>query len=379
MRVLFSFVGGNGHFQPMVPVAQAVRAAGHTVACTGAPSMAPTIEAAGFTPFPSGPDMGASMERLPLLPLDRAREESDLREGFARRVAPRRADDLLDLCERWLPDVLVCDEVDFGAMVVAERLDIPYASVVVIASGAFLRPEIVAQPLHLLRAVHRLRPDVNLSMLTRHLVLSPFPPSYRHPEFPLPDTGFSFRPVPDGPAPTPIAVPQDVPTVYFTLGTIFNTESGDLFGRVLAGLRELPVNLVVTVGRRVDPAELGPQPSHVRIERYLPQDTVLPRASVVVSHGGSGTVMGSLVHGVPSVLLPMGADQPDNAARCVALGVGVRLDALTATPAQVRDAVAGVLADPTYRYAAERLRDEIAVMPDQSHVVPLLEKLAGVV
>lgn len=52
MRVLFSFAGGNGHFQPMVPVARAVVAAGHVVACTGEPSMGATIEAAEFEPQP---------------------------------------------------------------------------------------------------------------------------------------------------------------------------------------------------------------------------------------------------------------------------------------------------------------------------------------
>lgn len=375
MRVLFSFAGGNGHFQPMVPVARAVAAAGHVVACTGEPSMAPMIEAAGFAAFPSGPDFGASAERRPLLPLDRDRELHDVREGFARRTALRRADDVLALCERWRPDVVVCDEMDFGAMVAAERYGVPHASVLVIASGSFVTPELVAEPLHELRAAHGLPADPGMAMLSRDLVLSPFPPSFRDPAHPLPATAFSFRPVPDGPPPTPITAPDDVPTVYFTLGTIFNTECGDLFARVLAGLRDLPAHLVMTVGGRVDPAEFGPQPPHVRIERYLPQETVLPRCSVVVSHGGSGTVLGSLAHGVPSVVIPMGADQLDNAARCVALGVGVSLHAEHVTSHEVRDAVATVLADPSYRRAACRVRDDTAGLPDQAAVVGLLEKL----
>jgi UDP:flavonoid glycosyltransferase YjiC (YdhE family) len=375
MRVLFSFVGGNGHFQPMVPVARAMAAAGHEVACTGAPSMRAMIEAAGFTAFPSGPDFGASAERRPLLPLDRDRERHDVREGFARRTAPRRADDVLALCERWCPDLVVCDEVDFGAMVAAERFGVPHASVLVIASGSFVTPELVAEPLNELRAAHGLPADPEMAMLSRHLVLAPFPPLFRDPAFPLPDTAFSFRAGTDGPPPTPITTPDDVPTVYFTLGTIFNTECGDLFTRGLAGLRELPVHLVMTVGSGIDPAEFGPQPPHVRIERYLSQDTVLPHCSVVVSHGGSGTVLGSLARGVPSVVIPMGADQLDNAARCVALGVGVSLHAEHATSEQIRDAVAAVLADPAYRRAAERVRDSVAALPDQAQVVALLEEL----
>ena len=100
------------------------------------------------------------------------------------------------------------------------------------------------------------------------------------------------------------------PTVYFTLATIFNMESGDLITRVLAGPRELSINVVVTVGRHIDPAEFGPQPANVHIERYIPQSAVLPLSTVVVSHGGSGSVIGALAHGLPMVLIPMGADQP---------------------------------------------------------------------
>ena len=70
----------------------------------------------------------------------------------------------------------------------------------------------------------------------------------------------------------------------------------------------------------------------MQIERYLPHSAVLPRCDVVVSHGGSGTVIGALAAGLPSVVLPMGADQPLNAARCEALGVGVALDAVRVTP-----------------------------------------------
>ncbi|HEX6341209.1 glycosyltransferase [Umezawaea sp.] len=377
MRVLFSFVGGGGHFQPMVPLARAAAAAGHAVACTGAAALLPLVEREGFTAFASGPSRVAAAERRPLLPLDREREERDVREGFARRTAPERADAVLELIGRWRPDVVVCDEMDFGAMVAAERAGIPHVPVLVIASGSFLRPDVVAEPLEGLRAAHGLPADPTMTMLSRDLVLSPFPPSFRDPAFPLPPTAFSFRAAVDGPPPAPIAVPEDVPTVYFTLGTIFNMESGDLFTRVLDGLRELPAHVVVTVGGQIDPAEFGPQPPHVRIESYLPQDTVLPRCSVVVSHGGSGTVLGSLAHGVPSVLIPMGADQPHNADRCAALGVGVSLHAEHATSAEIRDAVATVLTDPAYRRAARRVRDDIAALPDQTAALALLEDLVA--
>jgi MGT family glycosyltransferase len=157
---------------------------------------------------------------------------------------------------------------------------------------------------------------------------------------------------------------------------VVNLESGDLFTRVLAGLRDLGRDVIVTVGGGIDPAELGPQPPHVHIERHIDQALVLPRCAAVVSHGGSGSVLGALAHGLPSVLLPIGADQPHNAARATELGVAVALDVMTATPAAVREAVATVLADPAYRRAAERMRVEIAALPGAESAVARLEALA---
>ncbi len=219
-------------------------------------------------------------------------------------------------------------------------------------------------------------------MLSRYLVLSPFPPSYRDPAFPPPATAHAIHPLAldaarNGTALLRPAQSNGVPTVYFTLGTVFNVESGDLFERVLAGLGGLPIDIVATVGREIDPAQFGPQPANIRVERYISQSLILPRCDLVISHGGSGSVIGALAHGLPMVLLPMGADQPLNAARCADLGVARVLDALEATPESVREAVSSVLADPGYRQATERLRDEIAALPGPAHALMLLERLAA--
>jgi len=381
VRILFTFVGGSGHFDPLVPIARAARAAGHVAAVSGRPGMIPRIEAAGFPAFATGPDGGDPDQRLPLLPPSAEREDAVLRDGFAGHLARTRAAAILDLCAAWLPDLIVCDEVDFGAMIAAERLRLPYASVVVIASGAFVRTELLSGKLNELRAEHGLPPDPDLTMLSRYLVLAPGPPSYRDPVHPLSATAHAIRPLVPAPAegdelPTWITEGEGAPLVYFTLGTVFNIESGDLFARVIAGLRELPIGLVVTVGRQIDPAELGPQPANVRIERFIPQALLLPHCDLVVSHGGSGSVIGALAHGLPMVLIPMGADQLLNGARCHDLGVARVLDPIAATPAEAAGAVSDVLRDPTRRRNALRLQAEIADLPGPDHAVALLERLA---
>ena len=146
-------------------------------------------------------------------------------------------------------------------------------------------------------------------MLSRQLVLAPLPPRYRDPAFPLPAATARTTARSTGRRSATTARPS----VYFTLGTVFNLESGDLFARVLTGLRELPVEVVATVGTGSTRPSSGELPAHIRVERFVPQSEVLPRSSAVVSHGGSGSVLGALAHGLPQVLIPMGADQPLNA------------------------------------------------------------------
>ena len=71
----------------------------------------------------------------------------------------------------------------------------------------------------------------------------------------------------------------------------------------------------------------------------------------------------------------MGADQPFNAARAAQLGVARVLDPVAATPEDVRDAVAAVLEQPSYREAAGQLQAEFVALPGPAHAVSLLERL----
>ncbi len=381
MRMLFTFAGGNGHYLPLTPIAYAARKSGHVITFAGQTAMMSTVEGAGFSAFDTGGStLRTSPQIVPLTVPDIEQEEQVIRKGFALRTARERASTLLPLYARWKPDVIVCDEMDFGAMIAAEHLAIPHATVIVLAAGGFARPELIAGSLNQVRAEHALPPDPDATMPGRHLILSPVPPSFRDPHHPLPVTAHAIRPlvledVSDQAIPDWITDPDRLPLVYFTLGTIFNLESGDLFQRVLAGLRNLPIDLVVTVGRELDPAVLGPQPAHVRIEQFVPQAMLLPYCDLVISHGGSGSVIGALAFGVPQVLIPMGADQLHNAQRGKELGFARILDPITLTPDDVRETVTAMLANDSARDRAHQLRNEICALPGSAYAVGLLEQL----
>jgi UDP:flavonoid glycosyltransferase YjiC (YdhE family) len=379
MRILFSFIGGLGHFDPLEPVAHACVAAGHEVAVACSGGLTARIEARGFPAFatsaPRSAAGPATRDLTPLDPVDAHAAEVEFAENFAGKGARRHAVAVQEHLVAWSPDVVVHDEADFGAAIAAEVRGVPSASVLVLASGLLVRPDLVAPPLAALRADHGLAPDPGLTMLARGPVLSPFPASFRSPDspVPLPETTFAFR---GSPVITPVhRGPLDRRRVYATLGTVFNSGSGDLFERLLAGLGLVEAEVVVTVGTDVDPAAFGPQPGHVRVEAFVPQAELLPTVDLVVSHGGSGTLMATLAHGLPSVLLPLGADQPHNAARARELGVARVLDAATATPDQIRDAVEDAVQDRDALQRARQVAAEYDALPPVDQTVPLLEQL----
>ena len=145
---------------------------------------------------------------------------------------------------------------------------------------------------------------------------------------------------------------------------------------MLDGLRDEPVNLIITVGRDRDPDDFGPQPANVHIERYIPQGLLLPHCDLVITHAGYSTVAAALSCGLPMVAIPIDADQPLNAQRCAALGFARVIAYRQRTPETIRHSVQTILGDPSYRRNAEQVRDEMAALPGPEHAVALLERLA---
>ena len=247
----------------------------------------------------------------------------------------------------------------------------------------WLHPLIV-EPLNRLRDEVGLPPDPDLAMLHRYLLIVPGPPGYQDadtPDTPLPATARAVRHVAfdrsgEEQLPAWVDALPDRPVVYATMGTVFNRALGVLEA-ILEGLRDEPVTLIVTTGRDRDPAEFGPQPAHVRIERYVPAELALPAlrpGDYPRRHWHSADRSRSRA---ADGAHPLAADQPDNARRCEALGVARVIDPEERTPEAIRTAVRVVLADPGFRRNAERLREETARLPEPEHVVGWLEQLAA--
>lgn len=146
------------------------------------------------------------------------------------------------------------------------------------------------------------------------------------------------------------------PLVVASLSTTFQNQA-TVLEAIVAALGTLDVRGLVTLGPALAGATLD-LPANVAAVESVAHAQVFPRASVVVCHGGHGTIMRALASGVPVACLPMGRDQDDNAARVEAHGVGLRLKR-SASPERIRGAVARLLNGNGFREAARRLQRAI--------------------
>jgi UDP:flavonoid glycosyltransferase YjiC (YdhE family) len=176
------------------------------------------------------------------------------------------------------------------------------------------------------------------------------PPNVRHVGTPFDDAG-----VPPWTLPWPAEDTR--PLVLVSLSTLDQGQE-TVMQRVIQSLAALPVRGLVTLGPALDPVQFK-SPPNVRLEAFVPHAAVLPHAAAMVTQCGLGTLMKALAHGVPLVCIPLVGDQPDNAARVVAHGAGIRLER-DSTPERIRAAIEGVLTRPGFRDGARRMAGILA-------------------
>jgi UDP:flavonoid glycosyltransferase YjiC (YdhE family) len=380
MRIAFTANPALGHVLPLVPLAQAARDAGHDVVVVGGASLAGPVRDAGLVHVAAGPpDLPSVFARLPERQgLTGRRLAAVIWKGaFAGILAEAMAAAVLDLAASWRPDLVVHEDSEQGSWIAADALGIPYVGLQATAWRG-TRFRLSEEPLNRLRAGHGLPEDPGLRRWHRFGFLTTRPPGLLDPDDPMPAGTRPIRPgAPDAPGGEPLSWPSSAtgrPRVVVTMGTILAGRHESM-AAILDGLEVLDLEIVALVGYDLDPALLGPRRTTTRVVRYAPVSGLLESASLLVFHAGSGTMLAGLAAGVPMVMLPVAADQPENAERCVAAGAGVALPPDARGAVEVRAAASVVLGEPGYRDAAGALRDEIARMPAPAAVVPFLESL----
>jgi UDP:flavonoid glycosyltransferase YjiC (YdhE family) len=368
-----------GHVFPMLPLMYAARDAGHEVVMATGADMVPDLQRRGFATWAVGPGLGEAVAELTsasAVPATSHEEQlgRDAVHLFA-RPSVRRALDLIPRAAGWGPDIVISEITELAGREVACATGALYAThgfgthVPGTSDLAAVMFDHVSAELGTPNRRHAFETG---------LYIDPCPPGLQSPEFGEMEVR-SIRPGHGGIAPDERLPPQfldlpERPLVYLTLGTVFNDP--ELARTVLDAIQDLPISIAVTTGPGIDPALLGRRPANVAAAPFVAQALLLPLASAVVSHTGSGTMLGALAAGLPQVCLPRGADQFANAERLHAVGAGIRLLPDDVTPDRLRAAVSSVLDDPAYADAATAMKAEIAAMPSAADVLDDLVGLA---
>jgi hypothetical protein len=370
MRVLITTRRGAGHFGPLVPFAQAFRRAGDAVMVAAPHAAAAMVRGAGL-PFWGFDDPPREREAV-YSSLDGLTDDQKnaivLSEVFTRLDARAALPGVLTACAKWRPHLVLRETCEFSGYLAAERRDIPHARVGIgLGSSEDFISDVVTGVLGDLRAELGLSVDPTGERLRSAPFLTLTPRGMEDPAAPGPPGALRFRELNPGTSNRLPAwwVGDDHPLVYLTFGSVAPTTElfPSLYRAAIGALADLPVRVLVTVGRDRDPADLGPVPDNVHAERWVPQRQVMPHASAMVCHGGFGTVRLGLTSGVPLVVLPLFADQNYNARRVDRLGVGIALERGPEEVSGLTDAVETVLCDASYRTAAGYIAAEVRTLP----------------
>lgn len=162
------------------------------------------------------------------------------------------------------------------------------------------------------------------------------------------------------------------PLIAIGFSTSFQDHAAVL-QRVIDAAGTLPAKALVTLGQ-IQPDEVRPAGNTV-IVQSAPHDTVMKQASVVVTHGGHGTVMRALKHRLQMLIIPHGRDQDENAVRVTERGAGLRLST-QATEEEIQTALSRLLHEPAFAEAARKLGEAIDQAGDVS-VTHTLEHFAS--
>lgn len=418
MRVLITSFAHNTHYYSLVPLAWALRAAGHEVRVASQPSLTDTIATSGLTAVPVGDDQ-AIIDLLTevggdLVPYQRGLDFTETRPEvltweyllgqqtmltalcFAPLNGDSTMDDMVALARSWQPDLVLWEPFTYSGPVAARVVGAAHARLLwgpdVVGNSRRLFTEALAgvpaeqreDPMAewLRWTLHRygcqIGADEVEDLVTGEWTVDPTPGSTR---LPVSGRRLAMRYVPYN---SPSVVPEWVaeaerPRVCLTLGVSSRETYGKdvvSFQELLGALGDLDVEVVATLSD-AQRDHLGDLPDNVRICDFVPLDVLLPSCAVIIHHGGAGTWSTATLYGVPQIMIPSLWDAPLKAQQAERLGTGIAIRPEELTADALRAAVVRVLNDPSITAAARRQRDELLAAPSPAEVVRILERLTA--
>jgi UDP:flavonoid glycosyltransferase YjiC (YdhE family) len=384
MRILFTPWAWSPHYFPMVPLAWALRNAGHEVRIASSPGLVDVITDSGLPAVSVGADIDfvATVREhmgVPQTSTMTADAWRDLRQRKGLKamqmfvkLAEAMADDLVDFAKAWQPDLVVHTPSGFIGPIVAAAVGVPnvrHLKVPDIAAGTGDMERELLAPLTERFGLKHIEP---LGVLT----VDPCPDAMR---LPVTYRHLPMRYIPyngSGEMPDWLLEPPARRRVCVTWGTTLGRLHPQLMlgGTMVEAAAALDVEVVAAIPEAFHDM-VDATPENVRLVAGVPLNLLLPTCDAIIHQGGAGTTMTSVVSGVPQLVVPQFPEQVFNAGRVVAGGGGTTLMGEEADVPAVRAALEELLEKPDRRQAARDLAEQANALPPPPDLVGDLEDL----
>jgi glycosyltransferase (activator-dependent family) len=409
VRILLTTAAVRSFLLTMVPLAWALRAAGHEVRVACRPNFAGTVTEAGLTAVPVGSDRDpwarVTPEQLEATraglhpPYDVVDMRPDditwehLKAGYDREVTwwhkaenfPIVAE-LVEFARHWKPDLVIWEPTSYAGAIAAKAVGAAHGrllwgtDVLGITRDHYLRlKEDRDDPLAdwLGANAQHYGAEYSEDMATGHFTIDQLPESLR-----LMKTGLHGVPMRYTPYGGPAVIPRWLweapqrPRVAMSFG-IAATNFFDGYTApvqsILDSLADLDIEVVATIGDE-QKNKLDRIPANATLVPYVPLQALAPTCAAFVHHAGAATMATVSLHAVPQLSLPYHFDEPALARALAAQGAGLTILEQATGPA-VRENVLRLLHEPGFGERARALRDELLAMPTPGELVGHLEEL----
>lgn len=350
-NILFVTWDGGGNLVPALGIAAELRERGDTVRFLGHPRQGAMIEAAGFRfdGYTNARPWSAMVELHGL---------AAMRAMLGMLTDNSMGPDLLAAVRQEPADLVVIDCMLFGALRAADQAGLRYAVLFHTFYDFFTR-HFLPGPIAVSALLHGQRPKrlwskADLALVTSLRSLDPAGASD------LPPTVHFTGPVLPPAAPAPGAARPDAePRILISLSTTRFEGQTEVLQSILNAVETMPIHALVTTSDGVDTDRLR-VPANVEQHRYVPHTELMPKVSLLVTHGGHSTTMLALAHDLPVVVIPM-HPMPDQRwiGKAVAEAGAGKVVNRKSSQATIRAAIGDMLRDGPHRAAAARLGAEL--------------------
>ncbi|MET1075761.1 MAG: glycosyltransferase [Umezawaea sp.] len=362
-----------GHVFPSLPLARAFRERGDEVALLTAGVLAPLVAGEDVAVLAAGPGpevLIAEIARTTGVDLLAGAPSLEVEaELFAGTRVDLGFEESLAVAGDWKPDVIVSEHYDFVGPLVGAALDVPVAT---LAYGPAMAAELVGATSAVVASRYAER---GLVRRPSGWYLDTCPDVLQRDGWRPPAGWMGLRPeahrAPGAVSNAPASSERGRPRVLVTFGTVF--AAPETLTPLLRDLSGSGLDLRVTTGLFASAGDFDVDRERVALVGFTPLDELLRDVDLVLTHGGAGTVLGSLAAGIPLVVVPQGADQFVQADRVAAAGAG-RVVEPGGSAAEV---VTSVLENPGFRRNAVEVAARIASLPAPADVASHLAEVVN--